>query len=192
MKKSLVTAIAVIVIAIIGGSIYWLSQTAPGPAGEKETTRAPEQDRDQVSDRDRKAEKVEKKSAAERYCADDHDKSHMASLDDDGGLIHLFEHADEVDNAYDCAAEYLDHEGDINAERRVGDSRPTTPLFHAIKENDPKMVQFMLDHGADPKQRVDIGDKKMRAYGFAVYQAIHHKGDNYNPVIEAIDDAMEE
>ena len=209
VKKGIIAAAAVIVIAIIGVAIYasgafqphqappakaantqaGTSSTSPPARTEPSNTATgePAPQRDQGKQAAAPAKKPAG-SPAEQYCAADHDKSDTRAITQAGGLVQIFQHEAALADAYDCATAYLNHGGPVNAADPRADSEHLTPLLFAIKRNDPKMVHFMLDHGADPHQRG--GPKNIRPYGYAVFEALHNQSTNYNAVINILDSAL--
>ncbi|WP_423822890.1 ankyrin repeat domain-containing protein [Salinisphaera sp. SPP-AMP-43] len=208
MKKGLAIAIAVIVIAAAAVGIYW-SVRSPQPSQEPtgEATQKPaqpqpegqgqgqaEQPAEKPAPKPEPAEKPEPPtttqaaSPAAAYCADDHDKAQTQALTLAGGLVQIFQHQAALADAYDCAKAYLGHGGDIDAADPRADSQHLTPLLFAIKRNDPQMVRFMIDHGADLNQ--PGGPKDIKPYGYAVYSALHNQSTDYNQVIQILDSSM--
>ncbi|MDA3920491.1 MAG: ankyrin repeat domain-containing protein [Salinisphaera sp.] len=138
-------------------------------------------------------EQARQKSPAEQFCGRDFSDvssrtSDAAALAKAGGLVQIFQHEAALSDPYGCADFYLKHGLNIDAADPRSDSQHLTPLLFAIKRNDPKMVTFMLDHGADLKQRG--GPEKIKPYGYAVYLALHNRSTNYNPVIGLLDQAL--
>lgn len=180
MKKGLIVISVLVLLLVLGGLIYWYGwQPTPEKPAPSEPGKTEEPSAEKPT-----PEKKPRLSAAQRYCREDHDKSKTGSLAKQGGLTQILKQQDDIDAMYDCAEAYLDNGGDINAR----DEDQLTPLFIAIQKNDARMVKFLLKHKADPRQRA--GKKDLRAYGYAVYRAMHDQKD-YNDVIEQLDAAME-
>ncbi|HET7313139.1 hypothetical protein [Salinisphaera sp.] len=206
MRKGVIAAIVVIAIAIIGAAVYgWQGSHEKGPAQPRHTQtgqhrEAPANNRHENADnasaqatrpghgKRNTATAKAASSPAERYCADGHDKAYTEAVISNGGLVQIFRHEAALVDAYACAAAYLKHGGSVNAIDPRPDSDHLTPLLFAIKRNDPKMVRFMLDHGADPHKRG--GPQKIEPYGYAVFQALHHQSTNYNAVIDILNSAL--
>lgn len=178
MKKGIIALLLLVLLIIVGGLIYWYGwQAAPEkPAPSKTEKPAPEKPA---------PEPKPKLSAAQRYCQADHDKADIKTLAKQGGLTQILAHKEDIDDMYDCAESYLDNGGDVDAKNK----KQLTPLFIAIQRNDAQMVKFLLKHKANPRQRA--GKKDLRAYGYAVYRAMHDQKD-YNDVIEQLDAAMDQ
>lgn len=208
MKKGIIAAIAVIAIVIIGAAVYWSGrsrQPAPNQATEQPTNQAtntqtgpstapaPSSNGQNTQSggaapAQQAATKKPAGSPAERYCAAGHDKADTKTITQAGGLVQIFQHEAALADAYGCATAYLKHGGKVDEVDPRADSEHLTPLLFAIKRNDPKMVHFMLDHGADPNKRG--GPQKIKPYGYAVFQALHHQSTNYNTVINILDSAL--
>ncbi|MGB7758132.1 MAG: ankyrin repeat domain-containing protein [Salinisphaera sp.] len=210
MKKGIIAAALVIAIAIIGVAIYGSgalqhngpTQSANTPAQQPTTNPAQTTEQHHTASSEQTPPPEQNKpsatsatndnklagSPAERYCADGHDKSDTQAITRAGGLVQIFQHEGALADAYGCATAYLDNGGKVNAVDPRSGSDHLTPLLFAIKRNDPKMVHFMLDHGADPHERG--GPQKIKPYGYAVFQALHHRSTDYNTVINILDSAL--
>lgn len=196
MRKGVIAAAVVIVIAIVGALVYWASAPRPGgghaPAqtGQSQPKPSGQTSKPHPAQPPQNTRKTNKPSGppAERYCADKHDKSDTKRLRQTGGLVQIFQHEGALADAYGCAATYLKHGGDVNASDPRDDSEHLTPLLFAVKRNDPKMMHFLLDHGADPQKRG--GPDKIKPYGYAVFQALHNRSTDYNKVINILDAAL--
>lgn len=112
-------------------------------------------------------------------------KADVPRLQQAGGVVHIFEHAA---HPYRCAAFYLGHGLDINAADPRPDHGDLTGLEYAIKRNNPKMVRFMIHHGANLQERA--GSRRLKPYGYAVYLAFHDRNVDRNPVISILDKAL--
>lgn len=184
MNKGLIAAIVAIALVIIGAVVYWqVAGFGNGPPSNQAT-----QGQTAQKPAGGTTPKPPTGPPAKRYCADDHDKADTKHVTRAGGLIQILQHENALDDAYDCASAYLDQGGDVNAADPRDDSAHLTPLLFAIKRNDPKMVHFMLDHDADPTKRG--GSKNIKPYGYAVFQALHHRSTDYTRVIGMLDSAL--
>ncbi|MES1934700.1 hypothetical protein C27AD_00035 [Salinisphaera hydrothermalis C27AD] len=207
VKKGIIAAIAGVAIVIIGATVYWSGPSrhaAPAQAtnqatnsppntqnGSSTTPTSPDKTEDKGSGTTPSEQAAAKKPAgspAERYCADSHDKADTKAITQAGGLVQIFQHEAALGDAYGCATAYLKHGGNVDEVDPRADSDHLTPLLFAIKRNDPKMVRFMLDHGADPNKRG--GPQKIKPYGYAVFEALHNQSTNYNAVINILDSAL--
>ncbi|MGN8198356.1 hypothetical protein ACS8Y6_06675 [Salinisphaera sp. RV14] len=204
MKRGGIAAIVVIAIAIIGAAIYGTGALRHAPAPNQPSTgqapaastSAPAANASGNSAANKPAPNAKAAAAtqkpaespAERYCASGHGKADIHAITQAGGLVQIFQHEGALADAYGCAKAYLKHGGKVNAVDPRADSKHLTPLLFAIKRNDPKMVHFMLDHGADPHQRG--GPHHIKPYGYAVFEALHHQSTNYNAVINILDSAL--
>lgn len=207
MKKSGVAAIAGLVVLIIIGVIYW--QTRPetsssassnttnggpgstpsagaasptGPTGSKPKTHAPAPKHTHPD-----------RAAVLAYCSQPGDDRSARAPDakilaGHGGLVAIFENEAAVHDVYACGQRYLQAGGDIDAVDPRQDSDHLTPLLFAIHRNDPKMVHFVLDHGANPSKRG--GPQQVKPYGYAVFLALKNQATNYNEVIGILDTAL--
>lgn len=186
MNRGLIAALAVLIIVIVAGGWYWTTQQSPQPPAEQPAQSTSSQPAEP-------SKSQPEQSPAEIFCG--RDLSDTASRTSDavtlaqaGGVVQIFQHEAALNAPYDCADFYLQHGLAIDAVDPRPDSRHLTPLLFAIRRNDPKMVHFMLDHGADLQQRG--GPDKIKPYGYAVFLALKHQSTNYNPVISILDKAL--
>ena len=63
-----------------------------------------------------------------------------------------------------------------------------TGLFFAIQRNDPKMLRFMIDHGADLQHRA--GKNDTRAMGYAYFLALKDQRIDRNRIIGMLDSEL--
>lgn len=209
MSKRLIAGIIVVVVATVTAEYFWarMENNRPhhpevpampatyqntGPSKPERTQTGPKQQQTQPAPTHKSQNKGEKPiadSPAARYCAADHDKADTKALTQAGGLIQIFQHDSELQNAYRCAEDYIKHGGRINQidPRKKGES--LTPLLYAIKRDDAKMVRFMLSHGANLEQRG--GKNNLKPYGYAVAQGLRNRDKDYNAVIKLLNTAME-
>ncbi|MES1924827.1 hypothetical protein [Salinisphaera sp. T31B1] len=217
MKKGLVLAIVVLLIA---GAGYWLMASPPASAPEPNAvpaTQAPDTntatppaeagqsapepnaaatDRTSPDEGERSADNAKAPPPAPKdFCA--RDFADIQAREDDaqalaaaGGLVHIFEREAQLADPYGCADFYLEHGLDIDAVDPRPDHDRLTGLFFAIKRNDPKMVHFMIDHGADLDKRA--GRKDTKALGYAYYLALQDQRINRNEVIGILDSTLTE
>lgn len=189
MNKGLIAALAALIVIVAAGGWYWSTQPNPQPA-----VQPPESEPDQAAAETEDEDASQpSQSAAETFCG--RDLSDTASRTSDavtlaqaGGVVQIFQHEAALKAPYDCADFYLQHGLNIDAVDPRPDSKHLTPLLFAIQRNDPKMVHFVLDHGADLQQRG--GPDKIKPYGYAVFLALQHQSTNYNPVINILDKAL--
>ena len=139
--------------------------------------------------------KAPSQSPAELFCGRDFSDvssrtSDAVTLAQAGGVVQIFQHEAALKSPYDCASFYLKHGLSIDAADPRPDSQHLTPLLFSIKRNDPKMVKFVLDHGANLQQRG--GPNDTRPYGYAVFMALQNQSTNYNQVIGMLDTAMQD
>lgn len=123
-----------------------------------------------------------------RYCSPQHDPADTKALKRAGGLVAIFRNEASLPAPYACARRYLAHGGSVDAVDPRPNSKHLTPLLFAIERNDPKMVKFLLAHGANPNKRG--GPKHIRPYGYAIYLALHNQSTDYNKVISILNSAM--
>jgi len=205
MKKGV--AIAVVVLAVAGaGVVYWLSgeqqpQSQPSAAGPTApATDAPEQP-DTSSDNltASPATTVSPAQSPDRtpepvgFCERDFDdtdarEADTEALENAGGLVYIFEREARLDDPYGCADYYLAHGLEIDAVDPRDDHAPLTGLFFAIKRNDPKMVRFMIEHGADLKEPAGKDDIKPMGYAYSL--ALKDTRIDRNEVIGILDAAL--
>lgn len=107
----------------------------------------------------------------------------IAALQAAGGLVHLLQRR-QAATPYDCAAFYLDRGLDVNAVSPEG----LTALHYAIKANQPKILRFVIAHGANLEQKA--GDKQLEPMGYAYYLALNNPQVNRNPIIAILNDAL--
>lgn len=200
MKKGVVLAL-VLLVAIATGAVYLTrqstsqpSQTTP-PANTEAPTSESNTDAAQAA---AEPDDSETQAAAEPapppppkdFCARDFQKvaerkADVADLQSQGGLVHIFEREAQLADAYGCADFYLEQGLDIDAVDPREDHDKLTGLFFAIQRNDPKMVRFMIDHGADLEKRA--GKSNTKAMGYAYYLALQDQRINRNEVIGILD-----
>ncbi|GAB3676557.1 hypothetical protein [Salinisphaera aquimarina] len=207
MKKGII--IAVVVLAAIAASAYWFETRSPTP-GPSPTTEpaspAPETNEGEQNTPPANAGETvppEPNAQAEAepapppppkdFCARDFAdvearEADASRLKAQGGLVHIFEREAQLADPYGCADFYLQHGLDIDATDPRSDHEPLSGLFFAIQRNDPKMLNFMIDHGADLKKRA--GKKDTRALGYAYYLALNDTRINRNEVIGILDAAL--
>lgn len=188
MNKGLIAALAALIVIVAAGGWYWSTQTSSEPAAQQ-----PEKTQASQAAAKNQAKAQPKQSAAALFCG--RDLSDVASRTSDavtlaqaGGAVQIFQHEAALKDPYGCADFYLQHGLNIDAVDPRPDSKHLTPLLFAIQRNDPKMVHFMLDHGADLQQRG--GPNKIKPYGYAVFLALNNRSTNYNQVIAILDDAL--
>ena len=127
------------------------------------------------------------------FCERDFDQvaereADVPELQEAGGLVYIFEREARLDDPYGCADFYLAHGLDIDAADPREDSEKLTGLFYAIQRNDPKMLRFMIDHGADLEQRA--GKNDTRAMGYAYFLAIKDQRIDRNRIIGMLDSEL--
>ena len=84
---------------------------------------------------------------------------------------------------------------DVDAVDTREDTEPLTPLFFAIKRNDPKMLRFMIDHGADLNKRAGVANadgERLKPLGYAYNLAFDDTRIDRNKVIGILDSALTE
>ena len=84
---------------------------------------------------------------------------------------------------------------DVDAVDTREKTEPLTPLFFAIKRNDPKMLRFMLDHGADLNKRAGVANadgERLKPLGYAYNLAFDDTRIDRNEVIGILDSALTE
>lgn len=199
MKKTL---IAVVVLAVIAaGGLYWLNRPAPvpvpnggqkTPVAEQRAENAPTAAAHAETESDAAA-RAEPPPKPKGFCERDFDdvaarKADVADLRAQGGLVHIFEREAQLADPYGCADYYLARGLDIDAADPRDDHEPLTPLFFAIKRNDPKMLRFMIEHGADLEKRA--GKNDTRPMGYAYYLALQDQRIDRNEIIGMLDVAL--
>lgn len=192
-----IVIVTIIVAVLLAALIFWLAG-GPGQV-EPDAARAPipeSQNAPAVADTgdSASASKAAAAPAAEPgFCERDFAKvaqreADVPELRQAGGLVHIFEREARLDDPYGCADFYLAHGLDVNAVDPRDDKPPLTGLFYAIQRNDPKMVRFMLGHGADLQKRA--GKNDTRAMGYAYYLALKDQRIDRNEVIGILDSAL--
>ncbi|MES1951531.1 hypothetical protein S4A8_11787 [Salinisphaera sp. S4-8] len=136
---------------------------------------------------------AEKPAQEPGFCERDFDQvaereADVPELRDAGGLVYIFEREARLDDPYGCADFYLAHGLDINAADPREDGEQLTGLFYAIQRNDPKMLRFMIDHGADLQQRA--GKNDTRAMGYAYFLALKDQRIDRNRIIGMLDSEL--
>ncbi|MBR4748287.1 MAG: ankyrin repeat domain-containing protein [Abditibacteriota bacterium] len=63
---------------------------------------------------------------------------------------------------------FTDRQQDVN----MPDSRGVTPLFHALDANQPGVVSWLLEHGADPRHKTMNGDTALHYAALADNEAL--------------------
>ncbi|WP_199671408.1 ankyrin repeat domain-containing protein [Salinisphaera sp. Q1T1-3] len=208
MKKGGIAAVVVIILAIVIGLVYWQTRSASPTSAEAPapTSNAPsETPAPESTQPNRAAPKENEKrqpssqpsrpqSPTAQYCDNKAAQGNVRAADTkalaaQGGLVAILSNEAALHDAYACADTYLKTGGDIDAADPRADSDHLTPLLFAIQRNDPKMVRYLLEHGADPSTRG--GPKHIKPYGYAVYLALKNQATNYNEVISILDSALE-
>lgn len=185
MKKGVVVAI-VVLLAIAAGIAYWLTST-PRPAPEPPVAEKPEPPARPAAPE--KPPEPEPKGFCERdFGAVEEREADVDDLADKGGLVHIFEREARLADPYGCADFYLTHGLNIDAVDPRDEHEPLTGLFFAIERNDPKMVHFMIDHGADLKKRA--GTDEVKPMGYAYSLALKDNRIDRNKVIGILDKAL--
>lgn len=195
-----IAIITVIVAVLMAAIIFWLARD-PGQIKDSQSNTATPAEVDQTvagqspddtdsASADQATAQVE---APKGFCARDFEQvaereADVPQLRESGGLVHIFEREARLDDPYGCADFYLAHGLEIDAADPRADHDQLTGLFYAIQRNDPKMLHFMIDHGADLQQRA--GKKDTRAMGYAYYLALQDQRIDRNPVIGILDDTL--
>ncbi|WP_348764795.1 ankyrin repeat domain-containing protein [uncultured Salinisphaera sp.] len=190
--------ITVIVAIFLGLVIFWL---AGGPGYI-----TPDADRTEIQ-RDQPALATNDAGPAEAtddattqvpaeppgFCERDFDQvaereADVPDLREAGGLVYIFEREARLEDPYGCADFYLAHGLDIDAADPREGGEKLTGLFYAIQRNDPKMLRFMIDHGADLEQRA--GKNDTRAMGYAYFLALKDQRIDRNGIIGILDSEL--
>jgi hypothetical protein len=127
------------------------------------------------------------------FCERDFDQvaereADVPDLREAGGLVYIFEREARLYDPYGCADFYLAHGLDIDAEDPRAGSDQLTGLFFAIQRNDPQMLRFMIDHGADLQHRA--GKNDTRAMGYAYFLALKDQRIDRNRIIGMLDSEL--
>lgn len=209
MKKGVVTALIVLAVLAAGG--YWLApetepESTPAPPtaaanGEADADTPPaeratlEQPRAPTAPEPKPGDPAAEPQAQaapepEGFCARDFDDIETRTADVDaleaaGGLVHIFEREARLEDPYGCADFYLAQGLDVDAIDPRADREALTGLHFAIQRNDPKMLRFMIEHGADLKKRA--GEKDVKPLGYAYYLALNDTRIDRNAVIGILD-----
>ena len=215
MNKGIV--IALILLAAIAAGVFYVLQPVDSPAPEttpEPNAAATTQDaapdgkaasppkpsatpgsEPQAAAEPEQANTPEPPAQPKGFCERDFDdidarQADVSELQAQGGLVHIFEQEARLADPYGCADFYLEQGLNIDAvdPRENGDQ--LTGLFFAIQRNDPQMVNFMIDHGADLKKRA--GKNDTRAMGYAYYLALNDQRIDRNEVIGLLDTALTE
>lgn len=112
-------------------------------------------------------------------------RNDIAALQAAGGLVHLLARK-QAAPPFECAAFYLSQGLDVNAVGADG----LTALHYAIKANQPKMLRFVIAHGAALKQKA--GAKQLEPMGYAYYLALNNTKVDRNKVIAILNSALVE
>ncbi|MBH03150.1 MAG: hypothetical protein CMP08_03340 [Xanthomonadales bacterium] len=200
--KKIGIAIGILAILVIGGfliqSVQQDNEAAPsdnnatgGPAAPS-ASKSPEAAGDQQEPASSESPPAELEPAiayCEKAANDNASSAATRALADKGGLVAILQHEAALGgDPYTCGDYYLAHGGDIDATDPRTDSEHLTPLLFAIKRNDPRMVDYVIDHDADLRKRG--GPNDVRPYGYAVFLALQNRSTNYNPVIAQLDKAL--
>lgn len=110
-------------------------------------------------------------------------RSDIPALEAAGGLVHLLARR-QAAPPFECAAFYLAQGLNVNAVGPYG----LTALHYAIRINAPKMVQFVIAHGADLHKKAS--DRQLEAMGYAYYLALADPQVDRNRVIAILNDAL--
>ncbi|HLQ86042.1 MAG TPA: ankyrin repeat domain-containing protein [Salinisphaeraceae bacterium] len=185
---------------VLSAGLYALLQQrsavteAPNTSDETAPVTTPGQAQDQAQDQstpavaETQAPEIETATVTP-FCERDLTQLHpyavgMAELQAAGGLVHLLARA-EAAPPYVCAALYLSQGLSIDAVGADG----LTALHYAIRANQPAMVQFVLDHGADLHQRA--GARQLKPMSYAYYLALRDANDKRNRIIAILNAALE-
>ncbi len=205
MKKGVVLVL-VLLVAIAASAVYLTRQSTPQPAQttppanteastSEDTTGAAGASDQPADSKTQAAAEPAPPPPPKDFCERDFQKiaerkADVADLQSQGGLVHIFEREAQLADPYGCADFYLEQGLDIDAVDPREDHDKLTGLFFAIQRNDPKMVSFMIDHGADLNKRA--GKSNTRAMGYAYYLALNDQRINRNEVIGILDSALTE
>lgn len=205
--KKIGIAIVILALIVVGGRLVWRAQhgNESAPTGKPQATAPTGKDKAgktaapaTEAPAKPKPTKPEQPPAAKpepavAYCQaaakDNADTAATKALAKQGGLVAILQHEAALNgDPYTCGQYYLAHGGNIDAQDARADSEHLTPLLFAIKRNDPRMVTYVIDHGADLKKRG--GPNDVRPYGYAVFLALQNRSTNYNQVIAKLDKAL--
>lgn len=205
MRRPIVI-ITILVAVLMAAIIFWLArdpgQVNNGQAATPTATEAEVANNDQpeangqVAANDTPAQaqaQAQTQPEPKDFCERDFSQvaereADVPELQQAGGLVHIFEREARLDDPYGCADFYLDHGLAIDAVDPRTDGERLTGLFYAIKRNDPRMLNFMIDHGADLQKRA--GAKDTRAMGYAYYLALQDQRIDRNEVIGILDSEL--
>ena len=218
MNRNTVLALMIVLAMVVVG-VYWVTQppaptggpdpatgtaTSDGEAASKPDTAsadAPaEEPSEAPSDSEQPPDEAEAEPVKADFCERDFDATEARSADVEalraaGGLVYIFEREAALDDPYGCADYYLERGLDVDAVDTRDDTEPLTPLFFAIKRNDPKMLRFMIDHGADLNKRAGVANadgERLKPLGYAYNLAFDDTRIDRNEVIGILDSALTE
>lgn len=128
-------------------------------------------------------------SGSATYCNRDFDdkaarRDDVADLQAAGGLNYIFSHG-HMSPPFKCAAYYLALGLDIDAS---ASTTGLTPLLYAINANAPRLVTFLIDHGADLHKKA--GEHQLAPMGYAYYLALNNRTINRSQIISIINKAL--
>lgn len=191
-----IAIITVIVAVLMAAIIFWLARD-PGRVNEAQSSTPTPATVDQTV-ADQSPDEADtappaQAAAPKGFCERDFEQvaereADVPQLREAGGLVHIFEREARLEDPYGCADFYLAHGLDIDASDPRADHDQLTGLFYAIARNDPKMVHFMIEHGADLQQRA--GKKDTRAMGYAYFLALNDQRIDRNQVIGILDTTL--
>ena len=216
MNRNTVLALMIVLAMVVVG-VYWVTQppaptggpdpatgtaTPDGEAASKPDTASADAPAEESSDAEQPPDETQADAEPVEagFCERDFDATEARAADVEalraaGGLVYIFEREAALDDPYGCANYYLERGLDVDAVDTREDTEPLTPLFFAIKRNDPKMLRFMLDHGADLNKRAGVANadgERLKPLGYAYNLAFDDTRIDRNEVIGILDSALTE
>lgn len=178
------TLLILFTLCILGAGVYMLTHPeALMPARQPATPQHTQQQHGQPATTAERVQAKPRPFCQRDFTARAQRREDLTELAAAGGLVHLLKRK-QARAPFECAAYYLGLGLDVDATGPAG----LTALHYAIKDNNPKMLQFVIKHGADLHKKA--GDKQLNPMSYAYYLALNHPQTNRNPIIKRLNKAL--